>query len=245
MAIIDDLISYYKLDESSGDAIDAHGSNDGTVSGATQNVSGKINTAYDFEQSNFDKINLNSKIFTSDTTTFSVGGWVKAEANGKRQFILGRTLGGYLWLGYQTADWTGIGMGVYDGSWHSVTDGSDFSVGSWMHIIGTYDGTTLRLYIAGVEVADTAWTGTLTHTGSNNMVIGDNNTDNVATRSFDGLLDEMGFWNKCLSPTEVLALSNVFPYPFISGWANKIFGIVPDKVISVDVANISKVIGVA
>ena len=45
MALIDGLISYWKLDEESGDAIDACGNNDGTVTGATQGAAGKINTA--------------------------------------------------------------------------------------------------------------------------------------------------------------------------------------------------------
>jgi len=43
-----DLVSYYKMDEASGTVLDAHGSNDGTATGATPNVSGLINTAYDF-----------------------------------------------------------------------------------------------------------------------------------------------------------------------------------------------------
>jgi len=41
--LTDDLVSYYKLDETSGTtAVDSFGSNDGTVNGATVNQTGKI-----------------------------------------------------------------------------------------------------------------------------------------------------------------------------------------------------------
>ena len=72
MALTTNLISYYKLDESSGDAIDAHGSNDGTVTGATQNVAGKINTAYSFDGAGQDRV---STFTTPANGTISL--WVK------------------------------------------------------------------------------------------------------------------------------------------------------------------------
>lgn len=49
MAIIDNLVSYWKLDEASGNALDAHGSNTLIeTSGAIAAAGGKINGARDF-----------------------------------------------------------------------------------------------------------------------------------------------------------------------------------------------------
>ena len=48
MALIDNLVAYYKLDETSGNAIDIHGSNDGTTTNISYEVTGKINTGYSF-----------------------------------------------------------------------------------------------------------------------------------------------------------------------------------------------------
>ena len=45
------IVSYYKLDEASGTVIDTVGTNNGTNYGATPNVAGKIETAYDFDGS--------------------------------------------------------------------------------------------------------------------------------------------------------------------------------------------------
>jgi hypothetical protein len=64
-----DLVAYWALDETSGNAIDSIGGNNCTVVGATQGVTGKINTAYSFNgTSNYMKtistIDFNSKIIT-------------------------------------------------------------------------------------------------------------------------------------------------------------------------------------
>lgn len=44
--LISNLISYWELDESTGDAIDSHGSNNGVVTGATQGVTVRIDDSY-------------------------------------------------------------------------------------------------------------------------------------------------------------------------------------------------------
>ena len=48
MVTTDTLVSYYKLEEASGDAIDAHGSNDGTVQNVVYESAGLIDNCYRF-----------------------------------------------------------------------------------------------------------------------------------------------------------------------------------------------------
>jgi hypothetical protein len=82
MALIDNLVSYYKLDETSGTTVeDAYGSNDGTNDGATVNVAGKINTAYDFDGDN-DYVDTNVEpVISSGGDDFSVSMWFKTTDN--------------------------------------------------------------------------------------------------------------------------------------------------------------------
>src|SRR6056297_1422363 len=70
------LTSYYKLDGTSGDVIDSHGTNDGTNNGATRGETGKINDAFDFDGSN-DYIQT-PNIMEIGTGNFSTSMWVKA-----------------------------------------------------------------------------------------------------------------------------------------------------------------------
>ena len=73
------IVSYYKMDNSSGVVYDMLGTNDGTNNGATRGVSGKINTAFDFTESGQDYVSfptgLSSPIASSDELSINV--WVK------------------------------------------------------------------------------------------------------------------------------------------------------------------------
>jgi len=73
MALIDDCTNYYKLDESSGDAIDAQGSNDGTVTNCDYSQTGKINTAYGFDGTAYISLPI-----TLDTT-ISISMWINLD----------------------------------------------------------------------------------------------------------------------------------------------------------------------
>src|SRR6056297_443514 len=74
----EDVQAYYKLDETSGDVVDATGNgNDGTNDGATRGVTGKINNAFDFDGSN-DYVTTSAggeNLGISDSYTLSA--WVK------------------------------------------------------------------------------------------------------------------------------------------------------------------------
>ena len=72
------LISYYKLDESSGDVVDFYDGNNGTVfGGLIRNLTGQVNKSFSFDGSN-DYVNLDSLV--DDVNLYSEGtisGWVK------------------------------------------------------------------------------------------------------------------------------------------------------------------------
>src|SRR6056297_3581873 len=81
------LTSYYSLEETSGDVIDSHGTNNGTNNGATRGVTGKINNAFDFDGSN-DYVDTGNK-FTDTTTEFSVSVWMKMDSQDDSMRIIG------------------------------------------------------------------------------------------------------------------------------------------------------------
>ena len=76
------------------------------------------------------------------------------------------------------------------------------------HVVGTYDGATLRLYKNGVECGSVASTRSLLdHTGP--FVVG--NTSILAGRNFDGRLDEPAVYSRALAAAEVLEHYNAGP----------------------------------
>ena len=76
------------------------------------------------------------------------------------------------------------------------------TLNTWIHLAATYDGTTLRLYVNGVQVATKATTGAIrVSTGA--LRIGGNSV--WTNEWFAGLIDEVRVYNKALTATEIQA----------------------------------------
>jgi hypothetical protein len=70
---------------------------------------------------------------------------------------------------------------------------------TWTHLAGTYDGTTLRLYINGVQVSNRAQTGSIA-VSTNPLQIGG---DTLYGQHFQGRIDEVRIYNRALTATEI------------------------------------------
>lgn len=85
----------------------------------------------------------------------------------------------------------------------SYTPGS-LSLNVWYHIVGTWDGTTMNIYVNGVKSTSfTTWSGTLFNgTGNGNWYALRNDTNN--TYYIPGIIDEIRSYNsRALSASEV------------------------------------------
>ncbi|WP_436514338.1 LamG-like jellyroll fold domain-containing protein [Ekhidna sp. To15] len=83
------------------------------------------------------------------------------------------------------------------------------SLNTWYHVAGTYDGTTMRLYLDGVEVATNGALGAndVIHTGDNlDVKIGAMEGVASSTNNHHGLLDEVRIWDYPRSATQITAL---------------------------------------
>jgi chitodextrinase len=69
----------------------------------------------------------------------------------------------------------------------------------WTHLAGTYDGTSAKLYVNGVQVATLPVTGSLT-TSSNPLEIGG---DGIFGQFFRGLIDEVRVYNQALTLAQI------------------------------------------
>src|SRR5262249_14256211 len=74
------------------------------------------------------------------------------------------------------------------------------------HVAGTYDGTTMRLYVNGVlDSSATTTLGPLQIT-STPLIIGSSQRNGVEQTFFQGLVDEVEIFNRALTPDEILAI---------------------------------------
>ena len=95
-----------------------------------------------------------------------------------------------------------------DGNWIGVHGSFDLQPGVWYHIVGTWDGSTVRLYVNGVldgQIANT--TGGVRDTGGA-LIIGaqlsESYNGTYGNIGWDGVIDRLGIRSDSLTDQQVL-----------------------------------------
>ena len=85
---------------------------------------------------------------------------------------------------------------------------------TWVHVAGTYDGATVRLYVNGAEVANQPLTGRFAHDRTP-VILGGNGNDasGVPTELFPGRIDELMLFGRALGPDEIAQLAAGAAFP--------------------------------
>ena len=207
MAVIDQLVAYWPLDEASGNAIDAHGNNDLADTNTVGSATGKVSGARDFEESanEYFTIDDNTDLSTGDID-FTFQAWVNLESKTDHREICGKWANPsfeYNLRYVQSSDRFQFVVGAGGDSVLANTLGSP-SAATWYHIIAWYDATANQIGIAINDgAADTASFSGGAPDGTSPFWLG-----NAFNRPFDGLIDEVGFWKKVLTSTERTWLYN-------------------------------------
>jgi hypothetical protein len=89
------------------------------------------------------------------------------------------------------------------------------ALNTWSHLAGTYDGTTMQLYVNGVLVSSAAQTGNLT-TSLGALMIGGNAVS--PGKNFMGKIDEVRIYNRALGASEIQLDMNT---PVVGGVGTK------------------------
>jgi hypothetical protein len=77
---------------------------------------------------------------------------------------------------------------------------------TWVHIAGTYDGATARLYVDGQQVMSQALTGRFFADTTPFVLGGNGNEGAVPTERFPGRIDEIMLYRRALSADEIAQL---------------------------------------
>jgi parallel beta-helix repeat protein len=196
----DGLISYWKLDDESGaTAEDSAGNNDGNVVNATW-TTGKLEGALDFD-GNGDYVSLPS-IATLEGNSVTIAAWIKGEDFGTSSTynpILtqydSNDDGYYL---YTYGDKPSLYLALNGGDLIEATSPDSINTGQWYHIVGTNDGTTLKIYVNG-DLKNTE-----TSTGFSGVdydaYIG---YDDLYSSCFDGIIDDVIVYDEALTGFEI------------------------------------------
>lgn len=219
MALTDNLISYWKCDEASGNLLDAAGSNTLTDHASTGTGSGIINTGRTFNGSTqyFDVAsNASLDVGTSD---FSIQVWMNLTSFTGDPYIISKQASGAPYNGYgmfaQDISFK-IGFETSDGTYQFDSSTTTVSAGVWTHIIITRSGANLAFYLNGAA----AGTSSSARSGSLDTTANFNIGSFAGSQTFNGNLDEIALWKRQLSSGEVTSLYNSgagLAYPFGGG----------------------------
>jgi glucose/arabinose dehydrogenase len=202
------LVAAYGFDEPTGStALDASGNNlSGTISGATRSSAGRFGGALSFDGVN-DWVTVGAAAPLNLTTGMTLEAWVYPTAPGAswRNVLIKERSNGEAYNLY--AHTGGSGPVVYVVRATALNMPLDAAatgqlpLDSWTHLAATYDNSTLRLYVNGVQAGSRAVSGALA-TSSNPLRIGGNS---IWGEFFAGRIDEVRVYDRALTAAEIQA----------------------------------------
>src|SRR6478735_4563038 len=195
------LVAAYGFDEGTGTTVtDASGNgNTGTITNATWAATGKFGKALQFNGTNA-RVNVPNAASLQLSTGMTLEAWVNPSAvsSAWRDVIYKGNDNYYLEATSTNASRPDAGM-IAGGSYADAVGTSALAANTWTYLTETYDGSTLRLYVNGTQVASVAHTGAIA-TSTNALQIGG---DTIYSQYFAGLIDEVRIYNVALTAAQI------------------------------------------
>jgi hypothetical protein len=194
-------VAAYNFDQGSGSILaDLSGNgHNGAISGATWNLSGRHGRALNFDGIN-DWVTVQPTSLLNLIDGMTVEAWVfPTNANGVRDIVIKEGASDHYNLYSRNAQGR-VETNVLVGGSNQTASAFALVANTWTHVAGTYDGTVLRLFINGVEMATRTSVGSIA-TSSGPLRIGGNS---LWGEFFRGRLDDLRIYNRALSPSEIL-----------------------------------------
>lgn len=221
MSLTTNLVSYWKLEETTGNRIDAvvSSGNDLTEVNTVGYSGGIIGNAASLVAANSEILVITNANQTglSLTGNHSYSFWIKQASVPQYSglickgdgYISGYSLDNFSYGNTMYVNFASAST-VY-AQWGAANVLTSADIGNWVHIVATVDigsATGGIIYKNGVAQTMSAKSGTSTGPISSNtldFILGSNST---STQYIDGIMDEVGVWSRVLTPTEVTYLYN-------------------------------------
>jgi hypothetical protein len=218
------LVGHWKMDEGSGNTmVDHSGNGNNAIIQNTTGVNwseGILNQAINLNgfSGRFGIAPHNSSLEIPSTLT--IAGWVKPNVLHKGTILQKENGNGFeFWLDSNGQLEFRLNRGNNGTSFRlRSTYNYGGELGSWIHVAATYDGTTSRIYINGVENISASYGPINIGTTSGNLVIGALGS----IQRFNGALDDIRLYGRALSAAEITHLANPSQALRISGASAKI-----------------------
>lgn len=190
-----------------GDLEDKSGNgNNGTSYGAIS-ATGRINQGMSFNGIS-DYIEVADSASLDITGNITIESWIRSavaiNSENSNARIVDKQNAYYLLFDYPNADGRlrltlRIGGNYVDVS----STKNSWNADQWYHIVGTYDGSTMSVYVDGVLDNSTSMTGSI-EASDYKLFFGTRAVDSIPTNMFfNGLIDEVKIYSRALNSTEI------------------------------------------
>jgi hypothetical protein len=230
MSLLTDLISVWELDEASGNAVDAHGSNTAAANNAPGSAAGQVGNSRTFNGSNQSFVlAANSSVEMGDID-FSLAGWVYLSSGAANRVVAGkwRFTGGN-WRQYAIEFVTAtnrLTFGVtHDGNAVARVSADNYGnipLDTWVYVTAGHNASTNELWVS----VNGGTPNTLAHSTG---VFSDANADfyigaynQGASNLWNGRLDQIALWKRDIR-SDVSDLYNGGSGLAYSSWAGGTF----------------------
>lgn len=213
MALTDNLVAYYKLENTNDELATYNLTNTGSVAFSTP---GKIDNAAQFTGSNSKRLSTGSSMGLSTAGTFTFNFWVYIASFGS-DYIMDfetTTTANRRFIIYQNSASSCEALFSYN----AIGSGT-LSTSTWYMFTMRYSGTgtnQCEFFVDAVSKG-TVTTGTSAGGSRNNFSLG-NSMDSLGSE-MNGAIDEVGVWSRALTNAEITELYNAgagLAYPFSS-----------------------------
>ena len=138
-----------------------------------------------------------------DSANFSIAAWASPQQEKCSGRILEKGASNSFWLTFYSGR-ARFGFWNPEDGYQEVDSNTKFKANEWHQVTGTYDGSTLRLYVDGKLETMRKTSGSPSF-NKQPMVIGAK-LNGIAGDVFLGALDEVSFYNRVLSEGEIVSL---------------------------------------
>lgn len=199
------LLSYFPFDGNGNDASANanHLTNYGAV--PTTDRFNNANAAYSFNGSSQYFIRNTPSFIFNPNSTFTVSLW----HNRNNSSVVGipimhatNAAGNFIWIFQTGATNMQFGTNKQQAAWFWAQSTSTTNV--WTHIVMVYNAGVMTLYKDNVLVATTNFTHTAVTSTTLPLYVG----RGIGGNYFDGKIDDIGIWNRCLTTCEINDLFN-------------------------------------
>ncbi len=191
------LVAAYSMNQGAGTTLpDLSGNgNTGTLINGPAWTAGKYGTALSFNGSN-QRVDVANSASLRLTTGMTLSAWIKpAVVTPAWRDVIMKGQDEYYLVGASSSG----GVPATGGTYTTPLYGSSVTANNWSYVAATYDGTSLKLYINGVQVAVRNQTAPI-KISTGKVGIGG---DGYWGQYFNGLIDDVRIYNRALAPAEI------------------------------------------